>query len=123
MTGPATDPTPRLTPALRDATIRWIADDPSQKDRDELQAVLAAAMAGRAEAVIDLRARMSAPLAFGTAGLRGPLRAGPSGMNLAVVRRAAAGIAQHLNTHGGRGGPVVVGYDGRHRSAEFAADA
>jgi phosphomannomutase len=44
-------------------------------------------------------------------------------MNLAVVRRAAAGIAAHLIRHGPRGETVVVGYDGRHRSAEFAADA
>ena len=73
--------------------------------------------------MIDLQERMAAPLTFGTAGLRGPLRAGPAGMNLAVVRRAAAGIAAHLAAHGERGGTVVVGYDGRHRSAEFAADA
>ena len=66
---------------------------------------------------------MSAPLAFGTAGLRGPLRAGPAGMNLAVVRRAAAGIAAYLRGNGQPGRTVVVGYDGRHRSAEFAADA
>ncbi len=114
---------PRLTPALRDATIRWIADDPSPGDRAELQQVLAAAMAARPEAVLDLQDRMGAPLAFGTAGLRGPLRAGPGGMNLAVVRKAAAGIAAHLEANSDRGSTVVIGFDGRHRSAEFAADA
>ena len=42
--------TDRLTPALRDATIRWLADDPSAADKAELQKVLADAMArtGRA---------------------------------------------------------------------------
>ena len=113
----------RLTPALRDATIRWIADDPSPADRAELQQVLAQAMAGRPEAVVELQERMQAPLTFGTAGLRGPLRAGPAGMNLAVVRKAAAGIAAHLVSTGSRAGTVVIGFDGRHRSAEFAADA
>ena len=113
----------RLTPALRDATIRWIAEDPSDTDRAELQAVLARAMAGVPGDVADLQDRMGAPLAFGTAGLRGPLRAGPAGMNLAVVRRAAAGIAAHLVKNGHRREIVVVGYDGRHRSSEFAADA
>ena len=113
----------RLTPALRDATIRWIAEDPSETDRAELQAVLARAMAGVPGAVAELQERMGAPLAFGTAGLRGPLRAGPAGMNLAVVRRAAAGIAAHLVRNGHRGESVVVGFDGRHRSSEFAADA
>ena len=113
----------RLTPALRDRTIRWIADDPSAVDRAELQAVLANAMAGVPTAVAELQDRMQAPLTFGTAGLRGPLRAGPAGMNLAVVRRAAAGIGAYLVGQGQRGQTVIVGYDGRHRSAEFAADA
>src|SRR6476646_3982108 len=103
MTSPA-----RLTPALRDATIRWIANDPSPIDQAELQQVLARAMAGLPDAVIDLQERMGSPLAFGTAGLRGPLRAGPAGMNLAVVRRAAAGIAAFLTTNGLRGQPVIV---------------
>lgn len=114
---------PRLTPALRDRTIRWIADDPSPVDRAELQAVLANAMAGVPMSVTELQDRMQAPLAFGTAGLRGPLRAGPAGMNLAVVRRAAAGIAAFLTAQGQRGQTVIVGYDARHRSADFAADA
>ena len=115
--------TPRLTSTLRDATMRWIADDPSPTDRTELQQVLAQAMGGRPDALAELTERMSAPLTFGTAGLRGPLRAGPAGMNLAVVRRAAAGIAAHLTEHGHLGETVIVGFDGRHRSAEFAADA
>jgi len=122
VTSSATGSDRTLTPALRDATIRWIADDPSPDDRAELQRVLANAMAGVPDAVADLQDRMRAPLTFGTAGLRGPLRAGPAGMNLAVVRRAAAGIADHLIAGGSRGRQVVVGFDARHRSAEFAAD-
>ena len=38
------------------------------------------------------RPDVAGPLTFGTAGLRGPMRAGPNGMNLAVVRAAAAGL-------------------------------
>ncbi len=113
----------RLSPDLRNAALRWIADDPSPTDRSELQTILADAIAGSATAVADLADRMSAPLAFGTAGLRGPLRAGPAGMNLAVVRRAAAGISTYLLAAEGRGGTVIVGYDARHRSSEFAMDA
>lgn len=109
--------------ARRDAAMRWIADDPSATDRSELQQVLADAMAGSPAAVADLDARMSAPLSFGTAGLRGPLRAGPAGMNLAVVRRAAAGISAFLAQRGSRGETVVVGHDARRRSAEFAREA
>ena len=37
----------------------------------------------------ELADRFAGPLTFGTAGLRGPLRAGPNGMNLAVVTQAA----------------------------------
>lgn len=109
--------------ALRDAALRWIDDDASESDRAELQHVLDEALGGNVAAARDLTERMAAPLAFGTAGLRGPLRAGPAGMNLAVVRRAAAGIAAHLLANGGPRQTVVVGHDARHRSEEFAADA
>ena len=120
MTLPTATPLPT---ALRNAALRWIADDPSPIDRAELQRIVADAMGGRPGATEELTHRMAGPISFGTAGLRGPLRAGPSGMNLAVVRRAAAGIGAHLRANGGPGRIVVIGHDARHRSREFAEDA
>lgn len=112
-----------LPAALRDAALRWIADDLDEHDRAELQAVLARAMGGDPLAVDELADRMAGPLTFGTAGLRGPLRAGPNGMNRAVVVRTTAGIAQWLTGHEHGGGVVVVGRDARHGSESFARNA
>src|SRR5689334_2121344 len=110
-----------LTSALRDAALRWIADDPDPDTRTELQRVLAAALAGDGDAAADLADRMSGPLQFGTAGLRGPVRAGPNGCNVAVVRRTTAGVATWLQATGRAGATVVVGRDARHGSEAFAA--
>ncbi|MGH3993586.1 MAG: phospho-sugar mutase, partial [Pseudonocardiaceae bacterium] len=106
----------RLSTELRDRTFRWIADDPDPETKMELQRVLARAMAGDESAVDDLADRMGGTLTFGTAGLRGPVRAGPNGMNTAVVLRTTAGLASWLNANGHGGGVVVVGRDARHRS-------
>ncbi len=60
-------------------------------------------------------------LRFGTAGLRGPMRDGPDGMNIDTVQRATAGLAEWLRGRCLGGGLVIVGRDARHGSAEFAA--
>ncbi|MEU0077078.1 phospho-sugar mutase [Micromonospora tulbaghiae] len=100
---------------LRVRAERWLADDPDPVGRDELRAVLD----GLPGTVADLADRFAGPLTFGTAGLRGPLRAGPNGMNLAVVTQAAAGLVGWLAAQGGEG-PLVIGYDARHGSRAFA---
>lgn len=109
-----------LRSELRDRAFRWIADDPGQATRTELQQVVARAMGGDQAAVDELADRMDGTLAFGTAGLRGPVRAGSNGMNTAVVLRATAGVAAWLTHKGHGGGTVIVGRDARHGSAEFA---
>ncbi|MEW2283777.1 phospho-sugar mutase [Streptomyces sp. NPDC047841] len=94
----------------------WLAEDPDQETRDELAALIDAG------AVEELSARFSGTLQFGTAGLRGELGAGPMRMNRGVVIRAAAGLAAYLKKNGHPGGLVVIGYDARHKSADFARD-
>lgn len=67
-------------------------------------------------------------LTFGTAGLRGPMRDGPGGMNIDTVTRATWAVAKVLKdradgSDGGaavRGSTVVVGRDARHNSDDFA---
>ena len=94
----------------------WLAEDPDAETRDELAKLI------DAQDLPELTARFSGTLQFGTAGLRGELGAGPMRMNRSVVIRAAAGLAAYLKAKGRTDGLVVIGYDARHKSADFAQD-
>jgi phosphomannomutase len=99
---------------LRHNVEAWIELDPDEDDRNTLSALLAS------HDETELERRFSAPLTFGTAGLRGPEMAGPAGMNRATVRRATLGVLawmQEIGVDMSRG--VVVGRDGRRGSEKF----
>ncbi len=123
MSGPASLPVDLV--ARVDA---WMAEDPDPGTRRELSTLLEKGDEG------GLRDRFDQPLSFGTAGLRGPMGAGPARMNQVVVRKTTAGLSQYLldryrldqyglEQEGHPAPTVVVGHDARHRSADFADDA
>ncbi|MDH2391884.1 phospho-sugar mutase [Streptomyces sp. HNM0663] len=94
----------------------WLAEDPDGETREELAKLI------ESQDLDELAARFAGTLQFGTAGLRGELGAGPMRMNRAVVIRAAAGLAGYLKAKGRGDGLVVIGYDARYKSADFARD-
>ena len=95
------------------AAQEWITHDPDPQTAAELASC----------SDEELEERFARPLTFGTAGLRGPLRGGPNGMNLAVVLRTTWAVAKVLKDRCLGGSRVVVGRDARHGSQEFALAA
>ena len=89
----------------------WIADDPDPQTASLLQQWL------DANNEAELRTSFSGFLEFGTAGLRGPIRPGPSGMNRAVVGRTATGIVTYMRERNLTS--VVIGRDARYGSEDY----
>jgi phosphomannomutase len=100
-------------PQVSSAAQEWIDHDPDPQTAAELAAC----------DPDEVERRFAHPLSFGTAGLRGPLRAGPDGMNLAVVLRTTWAVGSVLIDRGFGGSHVVVGRDARHGSDQFALAA
>ena len=89
----------------------WIADDPDPITASQLQQWL------DTNNEAELRTSFNGFLQFGTAGLRGPNRPGPSGMNRAVVGRTAAGIVAYMKERNLTS--VVIGRDARYGSEDY----
>ncbi len=89
----------------------WLADDPDPASRAEIERL-------RGDDPEQLAALFTGRIGFGTAGLRAAMGPGPTQMNRLVVRQTTLGLMRWLP----EGALVVVGYDARHQSDEFAHD-
>lgn len=63
-------------------------------------------------------------LEFGTGGMRGEIGPGTNRMNIYTIRKASEGLAQYLLSQGEESAKrgVVISYDSRHMSPEFALE-
>ncbi len=104
---------------ILEAARAWLRDDPDPETRAAIVTLLEVGDPA------SLRDHFGGRLEFGTAGLRGALGPGPLRMNRALVRRVTAGLGDYLlaTVPGAAGDGVVIGYDGRIGSREFAEDA
>ncbi|MGV3488662.1 MAG: phospho-sugar mutase [Tuberibacillus sp.] len=64
-------------------------------------------------------------LEFGTGGMRGELGPGTNRMNIYTIRKASAGLAKYILQQGeeAKKRGVVISFDSRHQSPEFAMEA
>lgn len=70
-----------------------------------------------------IKDRFYKSLEFGTAGLRGVIGAGTNRMNIYTVRRTTQGLANYLKKSLDKDQSVVIAYDSRYKSKEFAEQA
>jgi phosphomannomutase len=105
----------------------WATQDPDPETQGSLLELVRQVEEGAPAARQELEDSFRGTLQFGTAGLRAALGPGPNRMNRAVVRRAAAGLADFLVQAVGKASPgtrprAVVGYDARYNSDIFAEE-
>lgn len=120
---------PNLSEETHAAATAFLAEDPDNPSRAALAALIAEAEKGDAPSVVELEESFAGTLSFGTAGLRGKVAPGTNRMNRVVVMKATWGLGTYLLERGPTDGfdatkaGVVVGFDGRRTSRQFAEDA
>lgn len=115
----------QLTDTLLPTVARWADLDPDPATRAELQQLHQKATHGDEEASATLAQLFAGRLAFGTAGLRAALGPGPLRMNRLVVRQTASGLLKYATQKLEESGSpttarIVIGFDARHQSDDFA---
>lgn len=94
----------------------WLQDPAvDEQTKKELQAIR--------EDEREIEDRFYKDLEFGTGGLRGVIGAGTNRINVYTVGRASQGLAQYVNGTGAANPAIVLAYDSRHMSPEFALES
>ena len=89
---------------------RWLENAIDEEIQQELRSIV-----GKPGEIED---RFYKALTFGTGGLRGIIGAGTNRMNIYTVGKATLGLAGYLKKTGGSN--IVIAYDSRNKSEEFA---
>lgn len=97
----------------------WLAAEPDEQLRSQLELHLNQ----HSNDDTWLAEHFDVPLRFGTAGLRGPMGVGPACMNRLTVRLAARAVAQEVLAQGLAARGVVIGFDARYDSDNYALDS
>src|SRR5690554_3836448 len=71
----------------------------------------------------EIEERFYRDLEFGTGGLRGIIGAGTNRINIYTIRKASQGLANYAKTLGVEDKGIVIAYDSRYKSSEFAMEA
>ncbi|KAF2195297.1 hypothetical protein K469DRAFT_649077 [Zopfia rhizophila CBS 207.26] len=105
-----------MTKPINELAEEWLRLDEDKSTTDEIYKLL---VQGNNE---ELEKRLRNRIAFGTAGLRGPMQAGFACMNSLTVIQASQGLAAYLleNEENVKHRGVVIGRDARHNSEKFA---
>src|SRR5690625_3764526 len=95
----------------------WIDQDPEAEHRSTAAKLLARAPQDKA-ALQELQDAFGGRLAFGTAGLRAAVGAGPRRLNRTVIAQTTAGLADFLFARVSKGlcaesPSVIIGFDAR----------
>lgn len=103
---------------IQEAARAWVEGDPDPQTADALSRMI------EDEDTDALRQAMGGVLEFGTAGIRGVVGPGSNQMNRAVVIKTTRGLVDFLFfRHAGvPPAPVIVGFDARLSSRDFAED-
>jgi len=103
-----------LSKVTRERIEQWLSSDLDPASRREVQQLL-----DRGDEA-ELEDRFASDMEFGTGGLRGVMAAGANRMNPYTVARATQGLATYIHSRKRRRPAVVIAYDSRRRSREFA---
>lgn len=104
-----------MTPAIKARIDAYLQGPFDEKSKQEVRELLQK----KPEALVDA---FFSDLSFGTGGLRGLMGIGTNRMNIYTVAQATQGLASYIQKKGNPKAGVVIGYDSRHHSREFAQE-
>lgn len=97
---------------------RWIS-------KEDIDQELKQQLLEKADNELELEDCFYKSLEFGTGGMRGEIGPGTNRMNIYTIRKASEGLARYIESFGeeAKRRGVVIAYDSRHKSPQFAMEA